>query len=282
MNKIRTFLISICLLGGAAAAVPQIALGQAPTLQVSTLEEITADIKAVPCKNGERLEAVKNLFKKMGAAESDIVIDTKDSLKNLVVTKKGTSEEIIIVGAHYDKVADGCGAIDNWTGITIIAHLYRTLKDTATDKTYQFVAFDSEEKGLLGSAAMAKGIPKEKRAGYCSMVNFDSFGFTYPRTFSNGSSPKMVASAKALSAELKIPFTDVRIEGADADSSSFIGKDIPAITFDGLDANWTAFLHSSNDKVENINMNSVLIAYKYGLRFIGVVDAAACDAYRKK
>jgi Zn-dependent M28 family amino/carboxypeptidase len=266
----------------ASVTFSALATAQNAEPKISTKDEITADINAVPCKNADRLEAVRNLFKKLGASDGDIAVEGKKELMNLVVTKKGKSEDTIIVGAHYDKVADGCGAIDNWTGITIIAHLYRTFKDMPTEKTYRFVAFGSEETGLRGSAEMAKAIPKEKRSGICSMVNFDSFGFAYPRTFSNGSTPKMVAAAKLLSAELKIPFADVRIEDADADSSSFLHNDIPAITFDGLDVNWQKYLHSSNDKVANINMDSVFAGYLYGTRFLAIVDVVACSEYRKK
>jgi Zn-dependent M28 family amino/carboxypeptidase len=51
--------------------------------------------------------------------------------------------------------------------------MYRTVKALDTEKTYVFAAFDKEEVGLLGSAAMVRGIAKEARAGYCSMVNLD-------------------------------------------------------------------------------------------------------------
>ncbi|MEP6944663.1 MAG: M20/M25/M40 family metallo-hydrolase [Acidobacteriota bacterium] len=282
MLKNRSFLLFIVAAGGILISISSAVPAQKPVLKISTKDEIAEDIKAVPCKNGDRLEAVKTLFKKMGAADSDMSVETQGSIHNLVVTKRGTSDEIVIIGAHYDKVSEGCGAIDNWTGITIIAHLFRTMNGTTPAKTYRFVAFDSEESGLKGSDAMAKAITKESRPNYCSMINFDSFGFTYPSTFSNGSSPKMVAVAKTLSAELKIPFADARIEGADADSSSFLARDIPAITFDGLGTDWQKYLHTSNDKVGNVNISSVFVGYSYALRYVGIVDAAACGEYRKK
>ena len=136
-------------------------------------------MELAPCKGRkERREEVKKLFLKMGAPESDIVFEKLDDVENVVVTKKGKTDETIVIGAHFDKTETGCGAIDNWSGIVIVANLYRTMKDFTTQKTYKFVAFDKEELGLLGSDAMAKKIPKEERANYCAMVNFDSFGFS--------------------------------------------------------------------------------------------------------
>src|SRR4051794_39686824 len=86
------------------------AAGQSP--KISTVEDIERDVKLVPCKSEERLEAVQKVFRAMGASDADITVDDKKGTKNVVVTKKGTTPETIIVGAHYDKVDDGCGAID--------------------------------------------------------------------------------------------------------------------------------------------------------------------------
>src|SRR4030095_6437012 len=102
------------------------------------------------------------------------------------------TDEKIIVGAHYDKVADGCGAIDNWTGIVAMAHLYKTLKEIPLNKTVWFVAFGKEEKGLIGSRAMTEAIKKEDVAQFCAMINIDSLGLTAPQVLRNLSNPKLV------------------------------------------------------------------------------------------
>lgn len=244
-------------------------------------ESIKADLQMDVCKNDERLESVKKIFKKMGAAEDEIKTEKFDNVDNIVITKKGKTDEIVIVGAHYDKVADGCGAIDNWTGIVILANLYATLRDSQTDKTYIFVAFGKEEKGLIGSNAMARAIPKDKRFQYCAMINFDSFGFNYPQVLSNTSNSKMTKAAKDLAAEVKMPFSEASLEGVDADSSSFLDKDIPAITFHGLSNNWKEYLHSSKDKLENVNSQSVLVGYRFGALYLTKIGTTPCNAFRK-
>lgn len=258
-----------------------VSFAQNQTAKISTENEIIENIKIVPCKNDERLDAVKKLFVQMGATDADVSIEKFRDLQNFVVTKKGKSGETIIVGAHYDKVKDGCGAIDNWTGIVIIANLYRSLRDLPTDKTYLFVAFDKEEPGLFGSQAMAKAIPKEKREGFCSMVNLDSFGFATPQVMDNTSNSKMIDLASNLAKELNMPFSHASITDADADSTSFKNKDIPAITFHGLSNDWQKFLHTPNDKLENINFKSVYLGYQFTLRYLAKVDSTECGAFRK-
>lgn len=254
---------------------------QGPAVKVD-VADITSEMQMHVCKNDERLDAVKNLFKKMGAADNDLKVENFNKVQNLTVTKKGKTDETIVVGAHYDKVNEGCGAIDNWTGLVIVANLYGTIRPYQTEKTYVFVAFGNEEKGLIGSEAMAKSIPKENRSQYCSMVNFDSFGFNYPQVLSNASSPKMTKFAKDLAKEVNMPFSEASLAGtADADSTSFVSKNIPAITFHGLSNKWQEYLHSSKDKIENVKPESVLVGYKFGYLFLTRLDQGTCDMFRK-
>jgi len=249
--------------------------------------EITEDlikeqVNAVPCKNEDRLEAVKKLFRDAGAADADMEVQKFKDVNNLVVTKKGKTADTVIISAHYDKVKEGCGAIDNWTGVVIISDLYRRMQGVETNKTYLFVAFDKEELGLLGSEAMAKAIPKEKRASYCSNINLDSFGFSYPQVLDNASSPMMTEMAKSVADEVKMPLNHASLEGiADADSSSFKSHDIPAITFHGLNNEWQKYLHSANDQVKNIKLSSVFVGYNFLLRYAVKIDGSDCGVFRK-
>lgn len=265
------FLFVISLIGNTA-------LAQNP--RIANQDDIEDDLQLAPCKANERREAVKKLFLKMGAKEDDVFVESFDKGTNLTVRIKGKTDETIIVGAHYDKVAEGCGAIDNWTGIVILAHLYKTISQYQTDKSYVFAAFDKEEDGLLGSKAMLKTIPKENYSKYCAMVNIDSFGFTAPQAADNMSAPEMVRLAKKVGDRLQVPFKDADIVGADADSSSFQRKKIPAITFHGLAYNWRNFLHSSNDKLENVNARSVYIGYRFVLEYIIELENLGCREFK--
>jgi Zn-dependent M28 family amino/carboxypeptidase len=257
-------------------------IGNAPAQNsgISNQDDIEDDLKLVPCKSTERLEGVKKLFVTKGAKEKDISTEKFGKGENLIVKFKGKTDETIIVGAHYDKVDVGCGAIDNWTGLVIMAHLYKTISQYEVDKSYIFVAFDQEENGLLGSKAMVKTIPKENYSKYCAMVNIDSFGFTAPQAADNMSDLGMVRLAKKVAEAKKFPFNHAVISRADSDSSSFLAKNIPSITFHGLAPNWRTFLHGSNDKLENIEARSVYVGYRFIFEYLTELEITGCRNFQ--
>jgi Zn-dependent M28 family amino/carboxypeptidase len=258
------------------------AIVSAQQQQVVTQANIEDDIKSFVCKNDERLDAAKTLFRNAGAEESDMSVVSAGKVHNLVIVKKGESDETIIVGAHYDKVSAGCGVIDNWTGIVIIANLYKYLLHFKSKKTFLFIAFDREEEGLVGSNAFASAIPKEKRSQYCSMVNFDSFGFGYPQVMTNTTTPSLEEFAKKLAIQVNMPLYEAGISNADADSDSFKMKGIPAITLHGLSNDWQHYLHTSNDNIKNVKVGSVYVGFNFGALLLSNLDAQPCDAFWPK
>jgi Zn-dependent M28 family amino/carboxypeptidase len=274
-NNLRPTFLLICML-----ALAGVALGQSSSA-IAHEEDIKRDLETVPCKDKDRLEGVKTLFTAAGADESEIELKEYKNVTNLIVTKKGTGEGTVIVGAHYDKVSDGCGALDNWSGIVILSRLYSSIKSLDTQKTFVFVAFGKEEKGLIGSEGMAKEIGKPDRANYCAMVNFDSFGLAYPQSLRNISDKSLEAVAEGVSEEMKIPFSSAAIELASSDSASFRKRDIPSITLHGLNNDWQKYLHSSGDTLKNVNSQSVYIGYRHGLVVLSKIENAPCDAFRK-
>lgn len=253
---------------------------QQPGFKVSSLEQIKEDFTTVPCEDKKRLEAVKSLFERAGMPSSEIIIEEYKGVQNIVWTKKGESTEKIVIGAHYDKVDDGCGALDNWTGVVTLSHLYRTLKDIPTKKTLVIVAFGKEEQGLVGSRAMAKAISKEQAAEYCAMINLDSLGLSMPQVADNMSSKKLAQFTENLAKEMKLQFARASIPGADSDSTAFIEKKIPAVTIHGMNNDWPKILHSGNDQASKINPLSVYLAYRLTLAMVVSLDRSPCDAYR--
>jgi len=241
---------------------------------------LKADLAAGPCKNEERLAAVKALFKKHGALDADIQVEKYKDVDDVTLMKKGKTEDVIVLGAHYDKVKDGCGILDNWSGVVILAQIYELLAKVETDKTLKFVAFGNEERGLKGSDAMAKAIPKKDRTKYCGIVNLDSFGLGYIVILENASSPKMVKAATELGTELKVPVSPITVDGADADSTSFKNNGIPGITLSALSNKWPEYMHTSKDVLQNILVSSVRVGYLFTTEYLKKVQTAPCTAYR--
>lgn len=285
MKRIILRTIVFCGLFALLAAMPifgqAVATAPAPVeTKISSEEELMADVKVGPCKNEDRLEAVKALFKRVGASDADIKVEKIDKAQNVVVTRKGKTDEIVVVGGHYDKVDVGCGIVDNWSGIVILAHLYRTITTTETNKTFVFVAFDREELGLVGSRDMAKAIPKDARAKYCAMVNLDSFGLGYPFILENASNSKLTKAAKELGESLKVPVNSAEIPGASSDSASFNEIKIPAITLSALSPKWPEVMHQPKDKIDAVIPGSIRVGYQFVLRYLTKMEEAGCSAYK--
>ena len=247
---------------------------------LSTPEQIQEDILNLDCTKRDRLPAVQALFEKMGAHSSEISVERFKRVENVSVRKQGKPDEIIIVGAHYDRVAAGCGAVDNWSGVIALAHIYRTVSQMSTNKTILFVAFGKEEEGRVGSKAMAKSIEKVQRPQYCAMVNIDSLGMGRPQVIENISSKKLTTRAADLAAQINVSFSKQPIYGPDSDSSSFIEKGIPSITIHGLAGEVFKLIHTSNDQPKEVNSTNVYLAYRLILALVSNIDECRCDEFR--
>jgi Iap family predicted aminopeptidase len=247
---------------------------------LSSEDQIREEFAQVPCKNKERLNAVRKLFEKMGATPDELSIDKVKNAENLVVTRKGSETGKIVIGAHYDLIEPGCGAIDNWTGIVAMAHTYRSVRQLGARKTVLFVAFGNEENGLFGSRGMANAIPKTELPHYCAMVNIDSFGMALPFVLTNVSSTKLTGVVEERASVMKIPFYKVAVPAAGADSESFRAREIPAVTLSGLSNIWESVLHTKKDQVGLVNYTSVYLGYRLALATWAVVDESPCDAFK--
>ncbi len=75
-----------------------------------------------------------------------------------VLPGHGVVDEIIVVGAHYDSVADSPGADDNASGVAAMLELARMLAGTTLSRTVRFVAFANEEAPFFYSDEMGSNL----------------------------------------------------------------------------------------------------------------------------
>ena len=64
---------------------------------------------------------------------------------NLVITRPGRFDEILLIGAHYDTVRGSPGADDNASGVAGLLELSRAFTAVTPSVTVRFVAFTNEE-----------------------------------------------------------------------------------------------------------------------------------------
>ena len=65
--------------------------------------------------------------------------------RNLEAALAGESDEVLVVGAHYDSVAGTAGANDNGSGVAATIELARLLRQAKLRRTVKFVLFANEE-----------------------------------------------------------------------------------------------------------------------------------------
>jgi acetylornithine deacetylase/succinyl-diaminopimelate desuccinylase-like protein len=91
------------------------------------------------------------------------------------------SDDIIVIGAHYDSVQGSPGANDNASGVAAMLALARAFASTAPACTLRFVAFTNEEPPLfqtehMGSRVYAKR-SRERREKIVLMLSLETIGY---------------------------------------------------------------------------------------------------------
>ncbi len=137
--------------------------------------------------------------------------------KNVVSSFGPKSDEIIVIGAHYDS-ADGLpGADDNASGVAGLLELSRLLKDAQLEVEVQLVAFSLEEPPYfrsrdMGSFHYAKSL-NDSNANVVLMINFEMIGYytdaensqEYPMPWLSGVYPEVGNFIALVGAYSEIP-----------------------------------------------------------------------------
>lgn len=102
--------------------------------------------------------------------------------KNIIATQLGQTnpDDIYIVCAHYDSVAEYC-ADDNATGVAAVIEIARILSQQCIDNTIVYALWDEEEIGLRGANYYAQQAADESngntRDNILGVINLDMIGY---------------------------------------------------------------------------------------------------------
>ena len=114
---------------------------------------------------------------------------------NVEAEIRGSTPEVVVVGAHYDTVPGTPGANDNASGVAATLALARRLAGKKPRRTLRFVAFVNEEKPYahteqMGSRVYARRC-RERGENVVGMLSLETIGFyddtpgsqKYPKPF---------------------------------------------------------------------------------------------------
>ena len=220
-------------------------------------------------------------------ASEDDTSGEKRLSKNVAGMLQGTgdSDEVIIIGAHYDHLGYGefgslyrgevkrihNGADDNASGTTGLLELAQYLSENRPATDILFIAFSGEEMGLLGSAHYANN-PTIDLDNALVMINMDMIGRMNQDKkliiFGNGTAEKWeeintIANTDSLDLDLVEDGT-----GA-SDHTSFYYKDIPVLHYF---TDTHSDYHRPSDDTEYINNEGITLTLNHLVRVIGQLD----------
>ncbi len=206
--------------------------------------------------------------------------------KNVIGLVRGTieSDEVIIIGAHYDHLGYGefgslyrgdtprihNGADDNASGTAGLIELAQYFGKYRPETDLLFVAFSGEEMGLLGSAHFVEE-PPVNLDNTLAMINMDMIGRMEDHkliifgtgTTSDWEEILLVANTDSLKIQL------VKDGTGASDHTSFYYKNIPVLHYF---TDTHSDYHRPSDDVEYINNEGIAKITEHIVRVIEYLD----------
>ncbi len=236
---------------------------------------VEARLKSGPPKNDDRKDRLEQLFREAGC-ENERLTNQKvngSKLPNVICTLPGSSEFVIIVGAHFDNQGSGTGIVDNWSGASMLPSLYETLRDPPRKHTFRFIGFTDEENGLVGSSFYAKSLTKDEIPKIKAMVNLDTLGLGPAALWFNRADKNLAAVFFGVAAAMQLPRNAIDVDQVgSSDSESFRQRKIPSLTVHSITQQTLSILHSPADKAAALNLNDYYQTYRLLATYLIFLD----------
>ena len=222
------------------------------------------------------------------------VVQKKERTANVIALLEGSDpvlkEEYLVIGAHYDHLGFGGqgsgsrmpdtvavhnGADDNASGTAMVMELARRLapEKNKLKRSIIFVAFSSEEIGLLGSKYFVNHSPVDLKK-IKTMFNFDMVGRFDKEKNSisvggTGTSAEGDSILKSLEAKLPFAVTHSPDGYGPSDHASFYSSNIPVLYFNtGVHTDY----HTPFDDADKLNFDAEKLIGDFAAAIICSVD----------
>ena len=256
--------------------------GRPPSAQNVTIELgkvpqtlIEQRMNRLRSKDFEREAELKAIFREAGCSGeqlSEEVVRRKDP-PNVICTLPGTAQSLIIVSAHFDHAEAGSGAVDDWSGASLLPSLYEALRSDPRKHTFQFIGFSDEEAGLVGSQYHVHHLNREQLNAIKAVVNLECLGLSSPEVWVHVADPVLLGYLGQLSraAQTPVPGVDIQKVGDD-DTQPFRDKKVPTITIHSLTQATLPILHSKKDQLAAVNLERLYESFHFVARYLAVID----------
>jgi hypothetical protein len=276
------FLFAAIFLSGLDAAINAKASAAGDSFRYSPVsrEVIATRLEKYRGTDEQREATLKQLFVEAGCDDKHLSEQpVKGSkLPNVVCFLPGSSDKVIIVGAHFDHISRGDGVVDNWSGASLLPSLYQTVKIEPRKHTYVFIGFTDEEKGEVGSHFYAKEMTTEQLSATDAMVNLETLGLSPTKVWTSHSDKQLTNLLAYIAKQLDLPAAGIDVDQiGTTDSVQFSDRKIPSITIHSLtQQSWNAgILHSSKDKLSAVHLDDYYQTYKLVAAYLVYLDQLA-------
>ncbi len=270
------------LLSAIALTLPHSATGAEETIRYKPVprEVVESRLRKYAGTDPQREATLKQIFADAGCDEQHLSEQAVKGARqpNVICVLPGSSDKVIIVGAHFDHVSAGDGVVDNWSGASLLPSLYQAVKIEPRTHSYIFIGFTDEEKGEVGSHFYAGHMTKEQVAATDAMVNMDTLGLATTEIWASHSDQKLSRALVYIAKQLALPVKAVNVEQiGSTDSEQFADRDIPSITIHSLtQATWNArILHTSKDRITAMRLDDYYQTYTLVAAYLAFLDQVA-------
>ena len=251
-------------------------------IDAKELRSFVADGKKTLAVNINAKDAQKIVLSRAKTAKITVEEDEYEGeSRNVVAEIPGTSDEWIVLSAHYDSTALSHGSYDNMTGCVGLLGVLEAMKSKKRRYGLRFVFCGSEERGLLGSKAYVKD-HEEELEKVALNINLDMIGTIMGKFIAKVSAEdKLAHYLSYLGAELGFP-VDAKTGVYSSDSTPFADKGVPALSLARLANGSVAPIHCRYDRPDVLSMEQMQKDVAFIAEFTRrMADAAVCPVSRE-
>jgi len=103
-------------------------------------------------------------------------VERKTSFNVIAESRGGDANNVVMIGAHLDSVAEGPGINDNGSGSATILEVALGMKGLNPTNKLRFAWFSAEELGLIGSTKYVESLSAAEKNRIALFVNVDMVG----------------------------------------------------------------------------------------------------------
>ena len=204
----------------------------------------------------------------------------KGQSHNVIAELPGTTDQWIVLTAHYDSTSLSQGAYDNMSGAVGLLGIAEAFAKKSHRYGLRFIWCGSEERGLLGAKAYVAS-HEDALKSIVLNINLDMIGCIMGKfTACCTTEEALVSYLKYMGAELGFgigPYQDVY----SSDSTPFADQGIPAVSFARIAPPNTATIHNSYDTKALMSPRQLLADIGFIVAFTErMATAAVCPVER--